>query len=230
VDIGANLGAHTLALSLLAHAGTVIAFEAGSDNFRHLTENVSRVPEPHGEIVCVNRALWDRETLLDFDEVDEFAGCSRVANGDGESYLRRVIPSEVLDGIDLHLRRRRVQAVRFDDWVEEGHLSRIDLVKLDVEGAEARVLAGATDTLARFRPLLLTEYHPGTAEAFGLAPDEYFRLLQQHYADISAVEQDGSLSPVSDWPSLRKRLNDGKGWEDLVCGRTRRSNHDSRAR
>jgi len=58
-----------------------------------------------------------------------------------------------------------VDAVRLDDWVAEAAPARIDLIKIDVEGSEMQVLSGGRATLARYRPLLITEYNPACAEA-----------------------------------------------------------------
>ena len=52
---------------------------------------------------------------------------------------------------------------------------------------------------------------------FGAAPDALFRELETRFAAIHALEEDGTLTPLADWPALQVRLATGKGWEDLVC-------------
>jgi FkbM family methyltransferase len=221
VDIGANIGVHSLTLAALATAGRVIAFEASDLNFRHLVENAGRLGEPRGEIVCVHHALWDRPGELELDEIDEFAGCSHITmtTDDGQAYLRSVIPAETLNGLGVHIHRRLVTAVRLDDWVQQQGLARLDLIKVDVEGGEARVLAGAANTLAKFQPLLVSEYHPGvSSSAFNTTPHAYFNMLRRGFGTIRVVEADGSLSaPLVGWEPLRQRIAAGKGWEDLLC-------------
>src|SRR5207247_9520522 len=110
-----------------------------------------------------------------------------------------------------------VSAMRLDHWARRDGLKRVDLIKLDVEGAETHVLAGAAQTLERFRPILLTEYNPRCAAYFGEPPDAYFRLLGRLYTSVRLIEPDGSLSELPDWETLEARLEQGKGWEDLLC-------------
>ena len=47
-----------------------------------------------------------------------------------------------------------------DDWVRENSISRVDFIKVDIEGAERNLLAGAQETLRRFKPrLAICTYH-----------------------------------------------------------------------
>lgn len=50
-----------------------------------------------------------------------------------------------------------IQVTRLDDVVKENPLPRLDFIKIDVEGAELKLLQGATETLRRYRPVLLLE-------------------------------------------------------------------------
>ena len=52
------------------------------------------------------------------------------------------------------------QIITLDSYVREKNIPRVDLIKLDVEGAELDVLKGAAVTIARFKPILLiSAYH-----------------------------------------------------------------------
>jgi hypothetical protein len=57
-----------------------------------------------------------------------------------------------------------IQMWRLDSLINESDLPRPDLIKMDVEGAEVDMLAGATNILTAVRPVLLIELH-GTNEA-----------------------------------------------------------------
>ena len=223
LDIGANLGAHTLALAVLATAGRVVAFEADAANFRLLKRNAGALAQPHAVIEPVHLALWDHPGTLVSVGADEFAGCTFVAENPGdeaaiEQHLRAVVSPSAMDGVVLRIRRFNVAALPLDHWVEEHALPRLDLIKLDVEGAEVRVIRGADKILRRYQPVLLVEYNPAcAAEYFGQPPEALFQELETRFASISALESDGRLTPLADWHALETRLANGKGWEDLVC-------------
>jgi FkbM family methyltransferase len=88
-------------------------------------------------------ALWNRNEELFFNVDTTSPGASSILRGD--------LPSE---------RRLRVRGVTIDSFVEEHRLGSVDLIKLDIEGAELEALIGARDTIRRFKPqLALSLYH-----------------------------------------------------------------------
>jgi FkbM family methyltransferase len=223
LDIGANLGAHTLSLAVLAHAGRVVAFEADAANFRLLSRNAAALAPPRAAIEPVHVALWDRRGALVWNGADELAGCSFVTENPGdaaaiEQQLRAVVSKEAIDGVDLHVRHGEVPALPLDAWMDDNAPARLDVIKLDVKGAETRVIRGADATLRRYRPVLLVEYNPACASThFGQPADALYGELAARFASIAALEPGGTLTPLADWPALQARLAVGRGWEDLVC-------------
>ncbi len=218
LDIGANIGAHTLALAVLACRGEVFAFEASGGNFGYLERNIDGLGEPRARTSRVRCALWSEAGELRLARSDEFAGSGFVAQRvevvEGETHVRFVGKDEV--PFQMHV--ETVPALPLDVWAQEQQLVRLDLVKLDVEGAETHVLEGARHTFERLRPILVTEYNPSCATSlFGEEPDAYFRMLERHFATVKVVEPDGTTSPPLDWALLIGRLEGGKGWEDLFC-------------
>jgi len=171
----------------------------------------------------VHLALWDSKGTLICGGADELAGCSFVGDDMSNSALverrlRTVVDSDAINGTELHMRLNEVPALPLDTWVEDNPLPRLDLIKLDVEGAEVRVIRGADATLRHHRPVLVVEYNPACAEAyFDQSPDALFHELEARFAAVNILEPDGTLTPLSNWAALQARLAAGKGWEDLVC-------------
>jgi hypothetical protein len=73
--------------------------------------------------------------------------------------------------------------------------SKVDLLKIDVEGHEYRSILGATDTIRRSRPLIVTEFSPGALEANSrVAPLEYLDLLRSLGYRLSVAGQPAKIT------------------------------------
>jgi FkbM family methyltransferase len=134
LDIGANLGAHTLPLAqLVGPSGAVFAFEPQRILFQILCGNVAlnEIPNVHALPVALGRAAGRTKVpALDYRGASNFGGVSLGA-AQGED-----VTVVTLDQLEL---------------------ARARLIKIDVEGMELEVLAGAKATLARCRPILYVE-------------------------------------------------------------------------
>ena len=73
----------------------------------------------------------------------------------------------------------RVGVTTLDAYVTAHAIERLDLIKMDVEGAEVRALAGARASLARLRPVLMIELDPGKLAKLGATPRELFTAIVQ---------------------------------------------------
>jgi FkbM family methyltransferase len=136
-DLGANVGFFTLiAAKAVGETGAVYAFEPFTATASELRENI-------------------RLNLLETVTVIEAAVCDEVGqarmNDDGDSLRGKLsesgntlVPTTTLDALDLR---------------------PPNFVKIDVEGAEKRAIAGMRETIERHRPTILCEMHlEGTAE------------------------------------------------------------------
>ncbi len=135
VEVGANIGAHTIPLSkLVGSEGRVFAFEPQRIVFQALCANLAL---NHCTNVYAEQSAIGAEPgkiivpATDPNSAGNFGGISLIATGKGES-----VRLQRLDDID-------VPACR--------------LLKIDVEGMECEVLKGARHTIGRFRPILYLE-------------------------------------------------------------------------
>lgn len=141
LDVGAHIGYYALhAARATGSSGTVLAFEAARGNAQRLRENIEL--NPGGRVELVEAAATAQEGSIIFHEVD-------VAGETGWGSL-------LLDA-GATTREIEVRAVTIDGVVSTHGLTRVDAMKLDVQGAELDVLRGAEDTIRRFRPAILCE-------------------------------------------------------------------------
>lgn len=135
-DVGANIGAIAVPLALhVGAAGFVYAFEPERITFQTLCANVALHSLPNVE--CVHAAVGASHDTLHLPD------------------LRYDLEAN-FGGLELHAfaQGRPVAQVTLDDYVDLAHFT---LLKIDVEGMEREVIAGAQRLLATQRPLLYVE-------------------------------------------------------------------------
>ena len=156
-DVGANAGFFTLALARLAGpGGRVVAFEPMAINAAALLFHVAA--NGLRQVTLVQAAVAEAEGLLPF-EVHESTSMGRLAAGEDTGCL---VPTLSLDGA-----------------VFARGLPPPDVIKIDVEGAEAAVLRGAARVLRECRPVVAVSLHG--ADCFR----DCHALLRGHGYDIA---------------------------------------------
>lgn len=167
VDVGAHNGYFTLLLAkLVGETGRVVAFEAHPDNAATVRRNVA-LNHLQARVRVEDMAISD-------------GTCDRVRLFPGRDHSS----SEWnIVGHDVEGKKKQpeleVLATSLDTYFPAG--SRIDFVKMDIEGAEAQALAGMRRVLQESQPAVLVEFH----DAAGWAGRE--ELLNAGYAlyDVS---------------------------------------------
>lgn len=163
LDIGANIGAHTLPLSkLVGDNGRVIAFEPTQFAFAKLNKNIALNP-----------------TLL-----SRITPCQIML----ASHQLQELPSEIYsswpleNSADLHKDHKgRLKSTQgatitsLDQYVKSTNLQRINFIKLDVDGNEYDVLISGHATLKQFKPKLMMELAPFVYDA---CPEKFDGSLQ----------------------------------------------------
>ena len=137
-DVGAHLGTFSR-FALDRGAARVVMFEPHPVNARCLERTFDR-EIAQGRAVLVEAAVWSSEGTLSF-----------AAAGPGT--MGRVDPAGRPAGVS-------VRATTFDGTIKNLNLSRVDFVKMDIEGAERHALVGGRLMLERFRPrMAICIYH-----------------------------------------------------------------------
>jgi len=142
LDVGGCWGDTALYFArLVGPKGKVFTFEFDPENLEILRTNLALNPELAGRIEVVEHALWSRT-----GDALEFVPLGRM------TAVRR--PD------DRAAASLRVDTVTLDDFLEQKQVERVDFIKMDVEGAELDVIAGAQETISRMAPKLgIAAYH-----------------------------------------------------------------------
>jgi FkbM family methyltransferase len=147
LDCGAHVGTFTRK-ALQSGARLVVAIEPAAESQECLRRNFA--PEiGAGRVIVYGKGVWDREAVLPLSDESS-------VNHPGSAQ------HTVLEGQAAAGRRiwATVPLTTIDAIVKELRLDRVDYIKMDIEGAEPRALAGARGTLAAFRPrLAIAGYH-----------------------------------------------------------------------
>ena len=163
LDIGAHIGVYSIVLSRLLTNGTVHSFEP-TETVRMLRENLAA----HG---CANVA------------VHEVALGAR--SGDIDEPIYRIWGAEP--------DRRSYHFSTVDDFVRSAGLTRLDFVKIDVDGFDLNVLEGAAETLARHDPWVVVELNHALATR-GRSVGEALRwLIDQGYTEALVLDTENFL-------------------------------------
>jgi FkbM family methyltransferase len=165
VDVGANWGFFTLlAAARVGPSGRVVSLEPDPRLFPVLESNVVRNGLSQVTVRRAAAAAEPGELVLDgFDAAGGNFGVSRLAGADASSE-----PTTGKNGNAPGPSRFRVAAVRLDETLDACGLGAVDLLKMDIEGAECLALRGLGAGLrsGRVRRLLL-ELHPAGIAALG---------------------------------------------------------------
>ena len=141
IDIGANIGIHTVHFAQAARLGKVICFEPARETFARLLKNVAGL----ANVIPLNIALSDKPGLRQFF----------VASDDAYSGLKDTRRKEVLH-------QEWVTCFSGDVILEPlTRDTRVDLIKIDVEGFERQVLDGMRALLTTHRPVICCEIFGG---------------------------------------------------------------------
>ena len=185
VDVGAHIGYYTLLLAkLVGENGRVIAFEAHAENAEQVSSNVRM--NGYGAWVRVeNMAVSDGA----HKSVRLFPG------SEGSSFEWSIVARHA----EAHPTQPGLEApaTSLDDYFPPG--SRVDFIKMDIEGAEIQALRGMRRVLHEYKPLVLLELHGGAGRA---ATQE----LQAAKYELYDITQARWLNAGADAPRLRHCL------------------------
>lgn len=161
IDIGANLGYFTILFSkLVGPQGKVFAFEPNPKYFEMLEKNKK---ENHGyNIITINKAV------ADFNGKSKFY-LSKINFGDNR------LPGDLIKDTDHNRDIIDVDVIKLDDFTND----KIDFLKIDAQGAEMKIINGATQTILDNSKLeMIVEFWPSGLLAQGTKPEYFLKRIE----------------------------------------------------
>ena len=159
LDIGANIGNHSLFFSWYLHPKKIFAFEPAPDTYVILQKNIE-INGLDERISAINVGVGAKKGKgqINFRVPFNLGATSIIENDSG------VIDIVTIDGLS---------------WDND-----IGLMKIDVEGFEAKVIEGARDTITKYKPVIMIEIFDGNSTF-----DEIYRFLSQLGYTVEAIDE-----------------------------------------
>ena len=174
LDVGANDGLYTIfAARKVGESGAVWAFEPSEREFQRLCHNVQW--NELKQVRAFKLALSDYEGTAEL----KIAGSEHA----GQNTLGDFIYQVPL------LRKQCVEVRTLDGLIHEKGLTSIDVMKIDVEGSEQRVLEGASNVLRNIRPILVFEVADAALLRQGSSSEQLLDFLRSFGYTIFAFDK-----------------------------------------
>ena len=184
VDIGAHIGYFSLLASfLVGEKGRVFAFEAAKGTFELLKKNLKSRPN----VQVFHHALTDSEKDLVFYEFPVLYSeynTLHVAQFEKEAWFQKFQPE-----------KNTVKGITLDALFDRLHLQNT-VIKIDTEGAEAEVIAGAKNVLKHRNPVIIMEFLSDKNKNAGHF--EAFKMLKKANFQPFIIGEKGDLEALKD--------------------------------
>lgn len=181
LDIGANIGYFSLLAGNHEPTAKIIAFEPVGSIFKKLEENISINTVQN--IKAVNSGVGDkneeREIYISAEDNLGMSSFQKPGSYSGKTEM--------------------ISVITIDEWIKSTALSKIDLIKLDVEGNELAALKGMHKTLQNFKPAVIVEINPETLFQFGLTAADILNNLGQLNFRAFLVLKTGRLQQINEY-------------------------------
>ncbi|EGK8061560.1 FkbM family methyltransferase [Campylobacter lari] len=144
LDIGANIGNHSIYWSLISNVKAIYSFEPIKNTFDILQKNIY-INNIKDKIQIFNIALGKENSYADIKFYD--------SNNIGATQITQKNPSH-----PSAANVQNIQIVKLDEFINSNfQYEKIDMIKIDVEGFENNVLAGAVNTIEKYHPTIVIE-------------------------------------------------------------------------
>jgi FkbM family methyltransferase len=175
IDIGANIGAHALPLAhQVGENGKVYAIEPTDWAYEKMIRNLELNPELKKSLIPIKAFFSDLSGTL--------PGQTHSSWRLNDAQKHPIHGGQLQHSGNAHY-------TSLDQWVQEQGVKKIDLIKLDVDGYEVKVLKGGIQTLLEFKPKMILELTLYNLDEYGDSLKELLELLKN--CNYQLKTQDG---------------------------------------
>ena len=198
IDVGANFGTYSVRMSdLVGDGGVVVAFEPYIPTFDVLTE-VLKYFESEEIVQTYNIAIDDIPGLHQVEIV-----LPPIGNTEYGDPFGLPVGLASIRGQRLWKTAQKAHACTIDDFTS---LKNITFVKIDVEGAELKVIKGMTQTIAQWRPVIMAEVEDRHLVTHGSSIPEFRAHVHEMGYEMFALEMWG--------PDIFLKAIDAVTWQE----------------
>jgi len=178
LDIGANIGYFSLLAANKEPTSKIISFEPVENLFQKLEKNISinNIRNITGLQVAIGEINEEKELFISAPDNLGMSSFQQPENYSG--------------------RKEKIRVINIDHWFKTARLSRVDLIKLDIEGSELAALKGMREVLQNFKPMVIVEINPETLGLFNLTPADIFDYLNKLDFIAYLIAETGNLEQV----------------------------------
>ncbi|MEP6844366.1 MAG: FkbM family methyltransferase [Panacibacter sp.] len=163
IDVGSNNGwvLMNIAAIITKNGGFVYGFEPFPETYKRCIKNIEYSNLTNTQVV--NMGCGEVESLLQMQVVTENnSGQNRIVENDSKHYATVPVKVTTLDN-------------------QFGHVGKVDLIKIDVEGFELHVVKGAQAILAKNKPVVFIEINDPLLKANNTTPWEVLNFLENNF-------------------------------------------------
>lgn len=193
LDIGANIGAFSLAAADIVSRGEVHAFEPSVYHTEKLYANL-----------LLNQLLNISVHAVALSNVE---GTSNLYFPKGTGTLQNTGMASQFPFDYAHSRVERIKTVRLDDYLEAHDIRKVDVIKVDVEGAELNVLLGGIKTICHHRPHILMEVNHDHLSRANCSAQEIITFWQDLDYELFKIGNSAELTPIRSLCDLDQHQN-----------------------
>ena len=183
-DIGANFGWYSVHMGKNIKDNSIIhSFEPSPDAYNELTNNIN-LNDLRGNVKAINLCLGNSTGLTKLFIPEKLGSAFASLN---------------LNNYNGKIRKVLVSIDTIDNYCKNNNIKQVDLIKIDVEGAEHLVFKGARSLLAsEKKPVIMMEAQKHSTENFNYTPEDLFKFLSS-YGYVIYSMKDGKLVLLKDF-------------------------------